>query len=124
MERADVLRADIEEYIATHPTRPRDVPTLRGHLKHYPEFSPPADLIPSDELEQRLDIAHDIQKHIQMDEPEWHMTAAHLAVLMVMPLDNLRVTRSKLVVENPDHLTYDLDAIRSLTSHCKDPNVY
>lgn len=126
MERADVLRADIEDYIANNSTRPRDDPTLREHLRHCPEFSPPVDLIPSDELEQLLDIAHDIQKHIQTYEPEseWQLTAVHLSVLMVMPLDYLRVTKRKLVVEDPDHLINDLEAMHSLTCYCTPLNVH
>ena len=36
---------------------PYDDVMLQEYLTHYPEFSPPIDLIPSDEHEERLDIA-------------------------------------------------------------------
>lgn len=54
------LRAALELYIANKPIRPRDNPTLLPYLAEYPDFLPPVDLIPSNELEQRLDIAHEI----------------------------------------------------------------
>lgn len=50
MGRADNLCAGIED-------DPYDDVMLQEYLTHYPEFSPPIDLIPSDEHEERLDIA-------------------------------------------------------------------
>lgn len=54
------LRAVLELYIANKLIRPRDNPTLFLYLAEYLDFLPLVDLIPSNELEQRLDIAHEI----------------------------------------------------------------
>ena len=112
------LRAAFELYIACKPIRPRDNTTLLSYLAEYPDFLPPVDLVPSDELEQRLEIAHEIQKHIQSDI-EWQLSAVHLAILMVIPLESLRTVMLSLPVTDPEDLIKSLNSIHALTCHCE-----
>jgi hypothetical protein len=86
-------------------------------------FLPTTDLVPIDEIEERLAIIQDTLKAIHGYDPDWILTAIHVSIFMLIPLATLRVLRRNLVMTSMGFFLWELGLIHQLTAHCKVPLV-
>lgn len=102
-----VIRGDLDSFLRDFKTRPEMINQLSEYLKYRPEWEQPRDLLPVDELEQRLDLAEKFQtwkrtklaekaKKADPDDDEaqkqamgWKLNRLAYAACMTMPLSLL-----------------------------------
>ncbi len=79
------LHDQLDAFIAHMSTTPADVEMLSKYLIEQPQIATTKDMLPVDEIDERLEIARRITK-----DTGGSLSAVHLSILMVMPLDQLR----------------------------------
>ncbi|KAJ4271932.1 hypothetical protein NW762_000641 [Fusarium torreyae] len=62
---------------------------LKNMLRADHPFQKPASLLPDDEIELRYDFAKQLEKKIQMSDSSFRLNAAHVSVILTVPLSAL-----------------------------------
>ncbi|KPM34325.1 hypothetical protein AK830_g12243 [Neonectria ditissima] len=109
----DRLLKGTGEFFTAYSDQPEMLRHLDRVLSSKPDFSPPKNLIPMDELEQRLSAIRailDDQRVARLDN-KWSFTRLQFATLVGMPLVHLQRP------PNPTTLCQDLDRLSPLLNH-------
>jgi hypothetical protein len=103
-QRAQLYR-EFHFFLNAPSTQPADLDMLSSYLRDQPQSAEIQSLVPEDEMEERLAIAKQMETKLwgpvaddeDDDDREYRrLTAFQLAVLMVMPLRNLRLLATAL----------------------------
>lgn len=113
------LHAAIDEFYTDETTRSEDTKLLLSYLAAKPSFTQPVDILAVDEIESRIEIVQEIQKFIQEQKPDWHVTALRLAIFMVMPMGTLLKLKEDLVTTDELALVSELEKTHMLVIDCK-----
>lgn len=107
----------LDVFLRDGTTRAEDKASLLNYLEAKPFFSNPIDLTPIDEVTERLEISRKIEMRLQRRDPHWSVTAFDLAIVLIMPLDELAKLASSPIIS----LRMELESLRQLTTHCNAP---
>ncbi|KAF7550901.1 hypothetical protein G7Z17_g5409 [Cylindrodendrum hubeiense] len=107
----EAVREKVAKFLERHSNQPESasrITNLIRYLDGRPDYLEPLDLVPRDEIEQRLlEIEKILSEQRKMrPNPEWHFTSLQISVLMMMPLSALQARpRDDFVLRlNLDHL--------------------
>ncbi|KAL7931257.1 hypothetical protein V8C35DRAFT_282885 [Trichoderma chlorosporum] len=91
----DVIRA-LRSFLARPSTTQRAIAQLSKYLKDDPSFSPSSPIIPTEELDFRLEMIEGLRKDYEALHPQkgpFNFTTVQFSTFLVMPMDRLDVLR-------------------------------
>ena len=89
----------------------------RQHYFKTLSSSEPINLTPIDEVDQRIMGIREIDGSPQSFYPEWHLTAMHMLIMTVIPLDILWGASPAKIASPPEYLRRELDGIQNPVSY-------
>lgn len=102
-EKRTQLYRQVDRFLDSPSTLPADIAMLSNYLDHDPKTVDIQDPLPVDEVEERLEIAKEIQaqewspfRDDDQIREELRLTAMHLSIIMAVPLNKLREHRHDL----------------------------
>lgn len=78
---ADQFHAVLDAFLADNTTRAEDKATLLKYLTDRPPFSKPTNLTPIHEVEDRLEIAREIEQKVQKHYAHWSLSTIDLSIM-------------------------------------------
>lgn len=109
------LHPALDEFLASDKTRPQDKHTLLKYLRERPYSLPPVDLVPIHEIEQRLDLAQDVQK--KSSRLGFPFPVFFASVCMVTPWEHLPSLKNHLSPSTVEDIYNELEHTHMLTAH-------
>ena len=104
------LHQDLDSFLYAASTQPTDIRMLSNYLQDQPQYDKMQDLVPAEEIEERLQLAREISARLRDGGPP-QLTALELSVIMAVPLGTLRGIK-KLVTQQ------QLEGVGQLVKKC------
>lgn len=112
------LHTALKKFLADASTRAGDRTILLNYLSETPSFSEPRNLMPIDDIKDRLEVIRIVERRIQWDHPGWRLTVMQVSTMMAMPMESLQAMKLGPV----RYLPTKVNEMAYIICHCKVPH--